>query len=230
LSSEYHVVVCLSKNIFNGSYFAESEVFTPDTTLFPLNTQVENLQTPILYFSKIWRWFNNIKKTLGETFNNKSFVSYRSNNAISIKKKVLNCLFQHGKKANALSRENLLEEEKKRELEVFCNFFIPKDAVCCWNLYCLNKVNFYCLRKMQRLPPASLFCGNNWFLNFKRLYCLNCFFQNGLMRQKVNFKFLFKLLWGIVETQSGKPIFFFWGTTPKASSTLRWRSHWCFYH
>ena len=165
--------------------------------------------------------FTKLKKTLGEIFSKKSFLlAYR----VLIEKNSLFVCFNMERK-QMLCRERICWKKKKKGNWKFSATFLFQKKLCCWNLYCLNKVNFYCLRKMPRLPPALLFVAvvTVGFLTSNGFIASIVFFQNGLMRQKVNFKFLFKLFWGFVDS------FFFWGTTPKASSTLTWRSCCCFY-
>ena len=65
--------------------------------------------------------------------------------------------------------------------------------------------------------------GNNWFLNFKLLYCINCFFSEWLDETEGELQVFVQIVLRYCWL-----FFFFWGTT-KASSTLTWRSCCCFY-
>ena len=141
--------------------------------------------------------FTKLKKTLGEIFSKKSFLlAYR----VLIEKNSLFVCFNMERK-QMLCRERICWKKKKKGNWKFSATFLFQKKLCCWNLYCLNKVNFYCLRKMPRLPPALLFVAvvTIGFLTSNGFIASIVFVQNGLMRQKVNFKFLFKLFWGIVD-------------------------------
>ena len=124
-------------------------------------------------------------------------------------------------------RENLLGEEKKGNWKFSATFSFQTKL--CVGESCIASIMLFLLfeKTMPRLPPTVvLLCGNNCFLTFEGLFYLKCFFQNGLMRHKVNFKFFVC----VVETQFGSWLFFFWATTPKKSSTSRWGFHHCFYY